>query len=748
MNDSNIEAALTGVSADDVLGPMSVMSAGFSDSLAQPLKAILPRPYTVGYSGSPRAFFNELMTNQGTGLVDCGSTVFSAQDGTACAYASYLSYMVIIGVLVPVITVTYCCFFGCGRMFHSCRCMGSCCGQPNCGGRKPTSVEYGNEKVVCCCCYFGFFIAVWTIGIIGFLSTNQMGADVQEVLVGLADTTSFPEILKADISTKLAETKTFADTTLAGVNDNLAGRLVVNERVTAFQASVTALEATVTDLRNFVEGNQASGSGVNKCSYMMNNTAVNYTRLGWTSITTGEAVPFTCCTGTDIYSCIKGDHPVGLGTQMAGENVRGSACKIYNVIDYQNGTKTYNPPPTNGKCPCCCGCAVLEYRLAAAKAKLPTSASLEALNQPIDLSSFGGLITNAEQEVDAAVTEFGDTFLAIESVIAPARGYLGNQGLVIGVSISIWALAWLGVVFGCLGLLSSRGCCWWTSYTFGVINVVLFFALFGASSPLVLPFGDLCTGMPRTGEDAVPWLMTFSSTGTLESVDPIVRNLYQDCLVKPNGQLWSVAGVTRANLTSRFDPYDTAKTVPATTRTAALDTLTNTQDFVKGGGDVAALSSNDPTLGVDVQTYNDLAAINNSDTRPIVEDFDLYKQTLGTRVAAVQAGYAVSESVRVSLASATSELMTNLTRMTNSTQQGIVAVTDRILSSADCAVLNVLYEGVRTPLCVKLAKSMDSMWFLFFLMGIIQFPIFIIICRGAKHSMSRRGITAVDEESG
>ncbi len=46
----------------------------------------------------------------------------------------------------------------------------------------------------------------------------------------------------------------------------------------------------------------------------------------------------------------------------------------------------------------------------------------------------------------------------------------------------------------------SKHCCWWTAYALGVINVVLFFSLFGASSAIVLPFGDLCSGMPRTGK--------------------------------------------------------------------------------------------------------------------------------------------------------------------------------------------------------------------------------------------------------
>ena len=43
----------------------------------------------------------------------------------------------------------------------------------------------------------------------------------------------------------------------------------------------------------------------------------------------------------------------------------------------------------------------------------------------------------------------------------------------------------------------------------------------------------------------------------------------------------------------------------------------------------------------------------------------------------------------------------------------------------------------------RLSKSLDSMWVLFFMMGLIWFPVFIVICRGSKHSQSRRGATTL-----
>jgi hypothetical protein len=54
----------------------------------------------------------------------------------------------------------------------------------------------------------------------------------------------------------------------------------------------------------------------------------------------------------------------------------------------------------------------------------------------------------AEVELDKAVTLFGQTFGQIESVLAPGREYLGNQGLVIGVAVSIWAFAAVAIFLG------------------------------------------------------------------------------------------------------------------------------------------------------------------------------------------------------------------------------------------------------------------------------------------------------------
>src|SRR6056300_756840 len=91
------------------------------------------------------------------------------------------------------------------------------------------------------------------------------------------------------------------------------------------------------------------------------------------------------------------------------------------------------------------------------------------------------------------------------------------------------------------------------------------------------------------------------------------------------------------------------------------------------------------------------------------------------------------------LLAATRLVSTNVTRMTNVSKASLSAISRRILATGDCTELNTMYENVRSPLCLQLSKSLDSVWFLLFLMGIVWFPIFCLICTNSKHSQHARG---------
>lgn len=56
--------------------------------------------------------------------------------------------------------------------------------------------------------------------------------------------------------------------------------------------------------------------------------------------------------------------------------------------------------------------------------------------------------------------------------------------------------------------------------------------------------------------------------------------------------------------------------------------------------------------------------------------------------------------------------------------------------------------GIRYPVCERFSKSLESMWSLFFICVFFWFPMFFVICRGNKHTQSRRGIQKVDPSMG
>lgn len=143
--------------------------------------------------------------------------------------------------------------------------------------------------------------------------------------------------------------------------------------------------------------------------------------------------------------------------------------------------------------------------------------------------------------------------------------------------------------------------------------------MFGVACGVVVPFGDLCLGLPNTGEvcflshatprhgrlrlsvfdpffcstiahhlyhpfpcpsteldnpvagpnamqDPTPWLITFAPDLRIQSVDPVLRRLHTDCMVltnKNNPSLWSVAGYSERDVLNFFEMFNVSKKVPA-----------------------------------------------------------------------------------------------------------------------------------------------------------------------------------------
>ena len=580
-----------------------------------------------------------------------------------------------------------------------------------------------------------FFCLIIVIGLIGFLSTNQMAADVQAVILSLDAANTFPDTYRNEIKVELDSVKTFSQSSLAGINDNLVGVSDTLDRAYAdYRSTLDALLTSVLALRSFVEGVTTTGQP-NPCTFMMNTTVVEYTAAGgWSD--NGTALPAgsnVCCADNVAGgSCIRGAHPVGLGTELAGENSRGAACKTYSI----SGP---NVTVTSAACACCCKCVELEMNLRASIALIPAQGAASALNKPISIDEVGQVVLKTKDGLDAAVDEFGKAFEAITQVTNIASSALGNQAAVIGASVSIWAFSWVAVILGFVGWLLKKHCCWFTAYTMGIICVLVYFIAWGVSSAVVLPFGDLCDGMPRTGESVNNWLMTFSPTNSLSGVNPLLVNLYANCLAKRGGVLWGVAGIDAENITGRFAAYDVNSTINATTRALLLDGTRMTSGFTDTKVPIAGFDSQAPLLRLVINTTA-LAEANSTQGNSVLADLALFDAKLAQLIDVMQSAANANAANQDALLAATRLVSTNVTRMTNVSKASLTAISRRILATGDCTELNTLYENVRSPLCLQLSKSLDSVWFLLFLMGIVWFPIFCRICPNSKHSQHASGL--------
>lgn len=235
------------------------------------------------------------------------------------------------------------------------------------------------------------------------------------------------------------------------------------------------------------------------------------------------------------------------------------------------------------------------------------------------------------------------------------------------------------------------------AYCLGVVIVIIFFVLFGVSSLIVLPFSDLCEGMPVTNEDPQSWLLTFSSTSPsptapllgrfallqtplslttrsadrITDVDPLLAGLYTDCLVLTNtdGSLWSVAGQARSNLSAKLEPYDVQPRISSETVTALLDAAANSASFTAARAEMEADMADRGRLQVRLSAAS-LAALasngtnaNGTNASQRATDWAAYTADVDSRLALTAAHLASATQAQAALLAASAALQQNLTRM-------------------------------------------------------------------------------------
>mmetsp|Transcript_28420 Transcript_28420/g.59426 ORF Transcript_28420/g.59426 Transcript_28420/m.59426 type:complete len:770 (-) Transcript_28420:232-2541(-) len=692
--------AINSDSVSGALGPLSPLTSTFSTSFAQPLKAALPKTYSPGYSGSPRAFFNSILINGDKQLKDCSAQPFKSIDGSPCAYMDNLLYCLVIGIVVPVVTVFYCCGFFCARNGgEKCKCCGAMCRQPNCGGKYPSIAKYSPSETRCCCCgYFLNWIIICIFAVLGFLSTNAASQDIQLVVNSLNSAKAYAPTYKTAMSSRLNQIQSSSLMSLDSSNVNNRLYSVVADTASKVQEASQSMSALISSLKATCDS-QNCPTNPQDVSRFQNSTQMPVTFSAYTDrwIAGGAmlATTVTCCPSNASWS--------------------GNLLN-YSEAYYQNGDLKpddciVQSPAIQSKLNSvggwmCCRCVELSQRLSMCKSNLDRmNSSVQGLNHGIiDRTTLGGAITALASPINTSIDSFDTSMSKISSILVQSSQALTNQAAIVGGSATVWALAIISVSCALFGLLLSISCCWWTSYCLGVVNVIVFFVLFGAFALISLPFGDLCSGIPKTGDSITiqqTWLLTFSAQGRLSDLKPDYIGIYTGCLIPtpPAGNLFRVSGRDKNNITG------------------ALKTVTG------------EFTVSEALIALDVGTYTSLFAESVELVRSNFSTFETVQTSLLSTVKSIQD---LKEKAATSFALISGIISDRGSVISNTS--------DMIWSAANCSGVNNLYEGFRQPLCNRMSKSLDSIWVLFFFIGVAWFPMFCIICRSSKHSLARKGV--------
>ena len=271
--------------------------------------------------------------------------------------------------------------------------------------------------------------------------------------------------------------------------------------------------------------------------------------------------------------------------------------------------------------------------------------------------------------------------LQIGDIVGLGTSYLTNPTIAIGGSAAVWSLTLLAVTMALAGPFATglSGCCAGLGYLLGVVSAILFFALFGVFSAVAVPAGDVCGGMPRTGDPLQvqsSWLSTFSPNGQLSDLDPRLVSVYMDCLLPapPTGNLNPMAGFTLQKIKELLwnrtgQGADVGVIDGALNLTAALARLEAAAALISGSdGGVPAGGS---------AAQNGLAAVNTAQT------------ALQGQVESSQVTLDASAEARAAVVDG-----------------GARAVYD----VGNCSAMNAYYEGVLEPLCVGAVPRFTSLW--------------------------------------
>jgi len=521
------------------------------------------------YTGSPRAFFNELIS--GKDISHCINSPFGGEDGSACAYLDFVMWCTVLGLGLASFMLVTCCGFWCGRTFPCCAWCGALCGQPGCGGPIPTKRRRKPEIFRANIALVVNAGLILSMSVLGFRATVQVTADVQTTMASLDEAQSVPGAFKIQLSNQTAAVKISARKQLDTVNERLSGLPELLHLNTEVKATLLQLAERLQTVQQFIEGGRnlssptvipegitlpGDNTALNPCVYYDGITdeplVYDTDRLTWTRPNGEESVDATP----------DGKH-IADGIPAHLENRRENpACSNHGFdgLSYIEETRVF-------ACPCCRDCTIFQAAVQGALAGLPSTEDLLKLNQTLDTAMTAHDIGLLLDRMDAGVNVLD---VVVVQVNEGLTSFKASMDLVLrfmaAIHIWMWGTSWLALFLLLTALIRTSYRYLNCVYVFGVVICsFVMFPIVGFGAFGVIPFDDFCQGIPRTGADTSAFLGTFAESGDVMDVNASFISVLQDCLTRPDGYIWSIAsinpailvdGLARFDLKQRADPQN------------------------------------------------------------------------------------------------------------------------------------------------------------------------------------------------
>lgn len=431
------------------------------------------------------------------------------------------------------------------------------------------------------------------MSVLGWRTTVQLNYDVGKAIEALDLADTLQSVFRNTTNTGFRELRETARKRMDIINRRLSSIPNLNFQTQEVNITLNKLYDELEGIRSFIEGRRNDTDEENRCSF--------YDRTQGLPLTFDSQLLLWRLPDGNISATNKppGKHQYGVGrAQLLANGRTAPTCTLH---DYSTG----NYLPKAMECPCCIECVIYQSAVMDAIRKQPSAEKFGKLDQRLEVEWLEKDIGVLERQLEAGIEVVESRLQGVKDSISIFRIVMTEVAkLIDAVQFALWGVSWMALGLIALGILTSNFKYMIYGYFVASFACVLFlFPFFGFGALVVLPFGDACNGIPRTGGDASSFLSTFSETGNLRDVNLSTVRLVQDCLTTFNGNVWNVAGMDSNVVMRGLGRFDISLKVTETDLLTTLNTDDNdlTLAFSNNKDAMERLTADNKIYGYDTQ---------------------------------------------------------------------------------------------------------------------------------------------------